>query len=101
MKKQAVSHLQTSEHAPQEVATLIRIPGIENQAQLQFALMLTRKYFSDANWLQPPIPDNVISFVPCELLITETTNDQRKMTGRIQFLRNDGTSCFDKEWSIK
>jgi len=86
----------------EKIVTLINIPQITNQAVLTFALTETKKYFSEFNQKQPPIPDNVNAFVPGRLLITEIESDevQQGRVGRIQFLRDDGTSYSDQKWRI-
>ena len=79
---------------------LIEATIIQNAAALDSILADTRQYFSAPRHNQPPIPDNVMSFVPCKLLITELEGEQEKRLGRIQFLRLDETSLYDQEWTI-
>jgi len=79
---------------------LIEATIIENAAALDCILADTRQYFSAPRHTQPPIPDNVMSLVPCKLLITELEGEQEKRLGRIQFLRLDETSLYDQEWPI-
>ena len=83
-----------------EIATLINIPEITNRQVLGFALKLTYEYFADANWNQPPLPEDVI--MPSRLLITSRKDENKRLAniGRIQFLREDDTAYFDQEWSI-
>jgi hypothetical protein len=79
---------------------LIEATIIENTAALASILAETRQYFSAPRLTQPPIPDNVMSFVPCKLLVTELEGEEEKRLGRIQFLRLDETSLYDQEWTI-
>jgi hypothetical protein len=82
------------------IAVLVEVSRIENVGALGVVLEETRKYFAAPRHTQPPIPDDVASFVPCRLLITELEAGHRKRVGRIQFLRFDGTSLYDREWTI-
>ena len=50
-----------------KVTTLIRIDQIATGAAMAFALTEMRKYFVEAGWAQPPIPDNLTTFIPCAL----------------------------------
>jgi hypothetical protein len=88
-----------------QTAILIEVTQIENVDALKFILDQTHDYFSEPQCNQPPIPGNVWSFVPCKLLITELEpNDlellHRTRIGRIQFMKLDNTSLYDKEWII-
>ena len=75
-------------------ATLIRIPQIKNGAAMGFALSETHKYFTNPEaialgWTPPPIPADVLGFIPCALLITDGHNIVTgENTGRIRFLRD-------------
>jgi hypothetical protein len=82
------------------MTVLIELTIIENAAVLESVLADTQQYFSAPRHTQPPIPDNVMSFVPCKLLITELEGEPEKRVGRIQFLRLDETSLYDQEWTI-
>jgi len=83
-------------------ATLIRIPDITSASTLAFALTLTKKYFDDAGWRQPPLPDDVTGTIPCTLYITSKDGEARgEQVGRIQFIRPDETVFFDQQWTIK
>ena len=83
-----------------QIAILIEATRVENMSALTFLLAETRKYFSAPRHSQPPIPDDVMSFVPCKLLITELEAPPRTRVGRIQFLRLDDTTLYDREWII-
>ncbi len=92
-------------------ATLIRYPMIENMAQMALALKWTHEYFTEfpaprLGWTPPPIPANVVSFIPCTLLITDMSNVATGETiGRIRFLRDvqgyDTEPTYsDQEWLL-
>ena len=92
-------------------ATLIRVPMIENMAQMALALKWTHEYFTEfpasrLGWTPPPIPADVVSFIPCTLLITDMSNIATgENTGRIRFLRdvegyNTEATYFDQEWLL-
>jgi hypothetical protein len=82
------------------LAVLINATRLENVSALAFTLAETRKYFAAPQHSQPPLPDNVMSLVPCALLITELEEEQGKRVGRIQFLQLDDTPLYDQEWII-
>jgi hypothetical protein len=83
-----------------QIAILIEATIIENVSALVHILASTREYFSAPRHSQPPIPDNVMSFVPCKLLITELEAERITRVGRIEFLQLDGSPLYDREWII-
>lgn len=83
-------------------ATLLHFPDLETAPALAFALTMTKKYFADAGWRQPPLPEDVASIIPCTLHASSKDGEERgELIGRIQFIRPDGTVLFDQQWTIK
>lgn len=74
---------------------------LKNISALMFALNEACKLYTDFDNPPPPIPDNVATFVPCSILVTDRHNlGTGERIGRIQFFRLDGTGLSDQTWTI-
>jgi len=81
--------------------TLISMPGLQNLTSLGVALIWTAEHFAEFGLPAAPIPKNVSSFPPGNLLVTDRSNiGTGERIGRILFFRDDGATLFDQEWTI-
>jgi len=86
----------------QRVITLIEFENvIVCPKTLAAAVSKIGEHFSEINYQQPPLPENISSLIPFNLHITETEGLNREIIGRVRLLKEDGTVCYDVTWKPK
>ena len=83
-----------------QTAVLISGAPLVNAAALEMVLREAHTYFTEYGEQPPPLPDNVLNFTPCGVLITLWEGDNRERIGRIEISKPDGRIVFDKAWSL-
>jgi len=84
-----------------EKVVMVKAGPLINVPALMYAIAESRRLYTDFGNPPPPIPENVASFPPCSLLITEQYDiSTGKRIGRVQILRDDATSLFDQKWIV-
>jgi hypothetical protein len=77
----------------------LRVADAFNQHQV--ALTAARKLYMDFNNPPPPFPDDVTTFPPCSILVTERRNiGTGERIGRVRFFRPDGSALSDQTWTV-
>jgi hypothetical protein len=62
--------------------------------------LATRELFDEFRMPTPPLPENVLTLVPCSLLVTETQGKGGLRTGKIKLTDPHGGVLYENEWSI-
>jgi len=74
--------------------------GLETFEALATAVQQVREYFSSRKLPEPPLPENLLPLVPCNLTVFERKDALGATRGKMQFLSLRGDPLYEADWEI-
>jgi hypothetical protein len=79
---------------------LVEVTNLATRGALALTINWMRELFDEFRVPTPPLPENVLTLVPCSLLVTETQGKGGLRTGKIKLTDPHGGVLYENEWSI-
>jgi hypothetical protein len=80
--------------------TVLVDTNVTTAAHLAIEVEEIREYFRGHQLAQPHLPENVLHFAPCRILITETPTDTGLKIGRLEITKPDRVLLYESEWTM-
>jgi hypothetical protein len=80
--------------------TIIKVQNLTTSTQLAVVIMDLREHYKEYRLPQPPLPDDVLSLVPCSLDVSESRGANGLVTGKVLITDPKGEVLFEREWVV-
>jgi hypothetical protein len=79
---------------------IMEVTNLAHAAQLASVVIDLRNYFKEQDLPQPPLPENLLSFIPCNIRVTEGDGEGGVRLGKVLITNPKGNTLYETEWRI-